>query len=503
MLERRPRLTDALALLAGALTPLAFAPFDLWPLAILAPALLLHTWRDAAPRRAAWRGFLFGVGLFGLGTSWVYVSMERFGGVAPPLAALLTTLFTLFLALFPAAVGALWARLKGPHPGATALLALFPALWLLAEWIRGMIFTGFPWLLLGYAHSDTPLSGLFPITGVYGISLITAFLAGLLVWALDGRAKRRSLAVLLTTALFLLGAALDRLPWSRPAGEALDVALIQGNVPQDIKWLPEQRAPTLRRYLEMTRNHWGADLVVWPETAVPAFAHQVPDFLRRLDQEARRHRTALLIGLPVMDPRSRRYYNAMLALGDGEGEYRKHHLVPFGEYLPLRGLLGGVLDFFDIPLSDFTPGPIDQALVHLAGWPVSVSICYEDAFGEELIRQLPEAAFLVNASNDAWFGDSFAPHQHLQIARARSMETRRWMVRATNTGVTALIDPRGRLHARAPQFQVAATRGEIVPLSGATPYVRLGNAPTVLVALLLLALGLWRGRIKPDPISAD
>ncbi len=503
MLERRPRAADLLALTGGALTPLAFAPFDLWPLAILTPALLLLTWQDASPRRAAWRGFLFGVGLFGLGTSWVYVSMERFGGVAPPLAIFLTTLFTLFLALFPAAVGALWAWLKGPRPHATALLALFPALWLLAEWIRGLIFTGFPWLLLGYAHSDTPLAGLFPVTGVYGVSLINVLLSGLIVWALTGGKKRWSQAAALGAVLFLLGAVLDRLPWSRPAGEALEVALVQGNVPQDIKWLPEQRAPTLRRYLELTRSHWDADLVVWPETAVPAFAHQVQDFLHRLDQEARRHRTALLIGLPVMDPRSRRYYNAMLALGDGEGEYRKHHLVPFGEYLPLRGLLGGVLDFFDIPLSDFTPGPEDQPLVRLAGWPVSVSICYEDAFGEELIRQLPEAAFLVNASNDAWFGDSFAPHQHLQIARARSMETRRWMVRATNTGVTALIDPHGRLHARLPQFQVASGGGRLVPRQGTTPYILLGNTPTVFTALVLLALGLWRGRIKSAATPAD
>ncbi len=429
--------------------------------------------------------------------------MERFGGVPPALAVLLTALFVAFLALFPAAVGALWARLAPRLPFAVACLALFPALWTLAEWLRGMIFTGFPWLLLGYAHSDTPLAGYIPLLGVYGVSLLAALLAGALAWAWHRRRRPVLIAAgVLLVAVNGLGLGLERLPWSHPAGPPLAVALIQGNVAQDIKWLPEQRAPTLRRYLELTRAHWDADIVVWPETAIPAFAHQIPRFLERLDQEARRHRTALLVGLPIREPDSPRYYNAMLALGDGEGEYRKHHLVPFGEYMPLRPLLGPLLDFFAIPLADFSAGPARQPLVRLRGWPVAVSICYEDAFGEEMIRQLPTAALLVNASNDAWFGDSFAPHQHLQIARVRSQETRRWMLRATNTGVTALIDPHGRISARIPQFQEGVLTGTVTPMAGATPYVRWGNVPAIGLALALglLALRVRHGRrkVKPD-----
>ena len=476
--------------MAGALTPLAFAPYGLWPLAFLTPAVLLLTWRRATPRRAALRGYLFGLGLFALGTSWVYVSMHRFGGLDVPLAVALTALFVAFLALFPAAVGWAFARLGGGRLSLVTALLLFPALWGLAEWIRGLIFTGFPWLLLGYAHTDAPLAGLFPLVGVYGVSLASAVLAGLAAWALDAPRRRLAPSLVAFALAFVLAWGLGRSTWTTAAGEPLSVALVQGNVPQDIKWLPEQRAPTLQRYLELTRQHWDADLIVWPETAVPAFAHQVPAFLARLDEEARRTRTALLIGLPVREPASPRYYNAMLALGDGEGEYRKHHLVPFGEYLPLRGLLGGLLDFFQIPLSDFAAGPARQPLVRLAGWPVGVSICFEDAFGEEMLYQFPDAAFLVNASNDAWFGDSFAPHQHLQIARARALETERWMVRATNTGITALIDPEGRIRAQARAFRVATLSGTIQPRTGHTPYTRWGNAPAVTAALALLALAL-------------
>jgi len=485
---------------AGAFTPLAFAPFGLWPLALLAPAALLLAWRGASPRRAAVRGYLYGLGLFALGTSWVYVSMHRFGGLDTPLAAALTALFVLFLAAFPATVGWAWARLSGGRLTAVTALLLFPALWGLVEWIRGLIFTGFPWLLLGYAHTDAPLAGLFPLLGVYGVSLASATLAGLLAWALDAPRRRGATALAALIAALALAWVVGRPTWTTASGEPLTVALVQGNVPQDIKWLPEQRAPTLNRYLELTRRHWDADLVVWPETAVPAFAHQVSAFLARLDEEARRTRTALLIGLPVREPASPRYYNAMLALGDGEGEYRKHHLVPFGEYLPLRGLLGGVLDFFQIPLSDFSAGPARQPLVRLAGLPVGVSICYEDAFGEEMLYQFPEAAFLVNASNDAWFGDSFAPHQHLQIARARALESERWMVRATNTGITALIDPQGRIQAQAPAFQVTTLTGTIQPRTGHTPYTRWGNVPAVSLALagLVLAWILVRRRPRGD-----
>jgi apolipoprotein N-acyltransferase len=333
------------------------------------------------------------------------------------------------------------------------------------------------------------------------MSWLTALSAGLLAWTVCMPGRARWLGPLLVALLWLGGAQLKHSQWTQVAGASLRVSLIQGNIPQDEKWDPSQQVATLEKYLGLTRGEWDKqerqrlDLVVWPESAIPAFQHQVADsFLAPLTEEARRVGTDLLTGIPVLDREHWEYYNAVISIGQEEGAYYKHHLVPFGEYLPLRRFLGTLLQVMPLPVADFSAGKLGQPLVRAAGYPVGVSICYEIIFGEEIITQLPQAAFLVNVSNDAWFGDSLAPHQHLEMARMRALETGRYLLRATNTGITAIIGPDGTLRERGPQFETAVVRGSIEPRSGSTPYVRWGNWPVVIAALLVVFGVLLTGR---------
>jgi len=327
---------------------------------------------------------------------------------------------------------------------------------------------------------DSPLSSLAPIVGVYGVSWAVSFMAALLAYARRANLWKVALPALAVLALGVF--TLTLIEWVTPAGAPIKVALLQGNVSQDIKWRPEQRQPTIDWYVENTGLNWDSDLIIWPETALPVFYHQARELLAELGQEARNASADLFIGMPVMNPRTQQYYNSMVSIGGPEQIYSKQHLVPFGEYIPFAALLGGLMEIMQVPLPDFSTEP-SSPVVKLAGYPMGVSICYEDAFGEEVIKALSEAAALINTSNDAWFGDSMAPHQHLQIARMRSLETQRPMLRATNTGVTAVIDHHGKVIAQVPQFEAAVLRTSVQPMQGTTPYVRVGN--TLLITALI------------------
>jgi apolipoprotein N-acyltransferase len=414
----------------------------------------------------------------------VHHSIAQFGGVGLPLAVVITLAFALALALFYGLAG--WLGNRFFAPGRWRLLLVYPALWVLLEWLRSWLFTGFTWLSLGYSQADTPLAGYAPLLGVYGLTLLLGFTAALL-------ARWRSPWLLLVPLVWGGGWALQRVDWSRPVGEGLDVALVQPDIAQELKWRPEQFEPTLRLLMELSGQAPRARLVIWPETAVPAFADQVQhSVLDPLDRKFRDEGRTLLLGIPTRDEHG--YYNAMLVLGASpRGEYRKRHLVPFGEYMPFRPLLEPLARIFAIPMSDFRPGDGGKPLLTLAGHPAGISICYKDTFGREVAAALPEARFLVNASNDAWFGDSLAPHQHLEMARMRALETGRWMLRATNTGISALIDEKGRVRRQIAQFQQGVIQGRIQPRQGATPYSRWLDWPVVVLALGMLLLGRGMG----------
>jgi apolipoprotein N-acyltransferase len=477
---------------AGAVAVAGFGDWPLVPVPIAALAVLAWLWmREPSPRRAALVGFAFGTGLFLVGVSWVYVSLHTFGMMPAPLAALATLLFCVYLALFPAAVG--WLQARFDVTPLVRLLLVVPALWALTEWLRGWLFTGFPWLAFGYGQVGGPLDGLFPLLGVYGVTFASAMIAGAFALAASREPRSTALAAACVVVLVIAAYAGSAVEWTRPAGKPITVALLQGNVPQALKFVPGRYESTLKTYADLAERTQ-AKLVVFPETAIPRFLHQVnPAYVEWLGILARRNGGDALIGVPVQDEHG--YYNAVITAGVSPPQrYAKSHLVPFGEFVPPG--FGWIVNVLQIPLSDFSRGAPDAQPLAIAGQRVAPNICYEDAFGEEIIRQLPEATLLANVSNVAWFGDSLAPAQHLRISRARSIETGRYMLRATNTGVTAIIDDRGRVTARLPTFTEGVLEGGAQGREGATPYVRMGNAAILLLsaAALLAAFALRRRR---------
>ncbi|HSC93760.1 MAG TPA: apolipoprotein N-acyltransferase [Burkholderiales bacterium] len=476
-----------------------YAPFHMFPLPVVTLAGVFYLWSQAgSPRAAAFTGFAFGLGLLLFGASWVYVSLHDFGAMPAALATIATFLFCAIYALCPAAAGYLCVRLHAPHAIRYAMVA--PAAWTLAEWTRGWLFTGFPWLATGYSQVPaSPLAGYAPVLGICGVTLAVALTSGLIVVLAQRATGRNAGGAFLAPAVILVvlwagGWALGQIAWTTPVGAPFNASLLQGNVAQDLKWRAERVRPTLETYRLLAESAPGS-LIILPETALPLFLSQVPqDYLDALAASARRQGGDLLVGVPEREAGGA-YFNSVVSLGTSPQQvYRKSHLVPFGEFIPLRPVLGWIVGVLAIPLQDFSRGAEDQRPLAVAGQRVAINICYEDAFGEEIIRQLPEATVLVNVSNVAWFGRSLAPRQHLQIAQARALETGRSMLRATNTGVTAVIGPRGDLLAAAPEFEIATLTYPVQGYSGATPYVRWGNTAVLALCLALIAAAGWRGR---------
>ncbi len=498
-MRRVPFLSLLASLLAGALAVAGFAPFGLWPLTLLSLAVLFgQLSRTPSVRAGFLTGLAWGLGFFLAGVSWVFVSLWVYGGMPAWLAGLATFLFCAFLALFPATAGALQGHKRWPGSPALRLLLLIPLAWSVTEWVRGWIFTGFPWLVVGYSQvPDGPLAGYAPLFGVYGVSFLLALSAGLLAWGATTRGPLapRVWAATAVVALGVGGQALRGIQWTHPDGAPTTVALLQGNIPQDMKWQPERTRATLESYARLAAAS-PARLVILPETALPLFESELPEAYRDgLIALGRRNGGDVLAGLPTGSLDSA-YYNSVVSFGSAPGQrYSKAHLVPFGEYIPLKAVWGWVIEVLHIPLSDFARGAVDQRPLAIGGQQVAADICYEDAFGEEIIRQLPEASVLVNVSNLAWFGDSLAPWQHAQMSQMRALETGRMMLRATNTGLTAIIDAKGQVLAHLPLFTAGSLAGEIQGYAGSTPYVRWGNAPVLALwgglGLVLLAAALY------------
>jgi len=475
--QQPPAVSLLAALVLGAFCVLGFAPFDawfaayfpVWPAPTLALGGLFLLCRRAATARAAMLlGMAWGAGCFLCGVSWVYVSLSEFGGMAPPFAAAATLLFCLYLALFPALVASLFHRWQR---NALRDALLFAGLWTLAEWLRGTLFTGFPWLAVGYAQSPpSPLAGWASVLGVYGVGFVVALIGGLLAagW-------RRPAAWATIVLLLGAGGLLRRMDWTQPTGAPVTVSLLQGNVSQSLKWDPKRLPLSVDTYLRLTREHPAA-LTVLPETALPLFFNEVPrEVLRALTSHGE-----ALIGVAVATTDGGYTNGAVTLTRDlAVKAYAKRHLVPFGEYAPPG--FAWFFRFARIPMSNFTAGPPRQAPLAVAGQRIAPNICYEDLFGEELLDALPTATLLVNLSNTAWFGDSLAQPQHLQIARLRAIETGRVMLRATNTGMTAMVGPDGSVTAALPPFATDALVVQAQGRSGLTPYARWGN----LLALLL------------------
>ncbi|MCP5143443.1 MAG: apolipoprotein N-acyltransferase [Gammaproteobacteria bacterium] len=488
---RLPRLTrrwQYLAVVAaGGLFACGFAPVGLPLVSCLSLAVLYLFLRQAPVRQGILTAYLFGLGMLGAGVSWVQVSVHQFGLPYYSFSVSVTALMIALLAVFTALVGWVmgrWAPASGPWR-----VVAFAAAWTLSEWVRGWAFSGFPWLYAGYAMIDTPLVGFAPVAGVLSMTFLCALVSAAFAEAIRAVSVLRAMvaAVVATGLIQLAGFTLKHHSWTSPAGIERSATLVQGNIEQARKWDPEQLGPTMDLYRTLTEPHLGDALVIWPETAIPALAHVLRDYLTAMDGLARDRGTTLLLGIPIYSAEDG-FRNSVIALGAANGRYDKRHLVPFGEYMPFRDLLGPLLRALKIPMSDFRPGPSEQVAITANGFGIGVSICYEDAFSREIRKSMPDAAVLVNVSNDAWFGDSLAPHQHLEIARMRAVEFQRYLLRATNTGISAIIAPDGTVTATLPQFQAGAVSGRYMPMTGVTPFAKFGNLP-LLAGLVLLVIG--------------
>lgn len=503
MIRNKTTLTGhLLSLLAGSLFPLGFSPFDQWPVLILATALGFAFSRTQDIKTASLRGFLFGLGLFGAGTSWVYVSIHEFGAASVPLAGLLTGLFVVALAallILPAfyLYAFLRDRFSVSRPWQQALL--FAGLWTLFEWVRSWLLTGFPWLLQGYALLDSPAQSWAPVVGVYGLSLLMAVTSALIVAVLTTERSVRTPAFIglaITLLFWIASAPLAKVQWTEKSGE-IEFSAVQGNIPQNLKWDPTYIQKTLDTYFGLTQKEWDQDLVVWPENALPVFHSNARSVIQQLDRTASSNGSSLVLGLPIDESREgeSRYYNGIIAIGQGEGRYYKQKLVPFGEYVPLESLLRDLIAFFNLPMSSFSAGDRHQDHLVIPGAIIATYICYEVVYPDFAARLAQNSDLLITISNDTWFGQSIGPQQHYQMARMRALETGRYMIRATNDGITALIDDKGQEVERIERFKAGVLRGTAETRTGNTPFMVTGSWPVLTLSLLLVLLPL-SGRFR-------
>lgn len=487
-----------LALCAGAMLATAFAPQGWWPFALLSPALLLTLWENAGARRAAWLGFWFGLGLFALGTYWLYNAIDL---DAPAWLALSATLALMgLMASYHALTGYVVVRFFRSGPLRWLLAA--PGAWLLSEWLRGWLLSGFPWLTLGYSQTGTALAHLAPLAGVYGISLVLLAGAGALVALVRGTLRVRLIASAVLIVPWFAAAALGGIAWTHPSGPSTSVAIVQANIPQQEKWHSLHPERILERYQRMTESALGTRLIVWPESALPDLINNLFPYVARLDRAARAHGSALVLGA-LRESSSGDYYNSILALGRQASWYDKHHLVPLVEIIPLPRFVRRWLREMNLPSSSFTRGGPDQKPLPVAGLKLGPTVCYEVAYGGYMLRMLPEADVLVNVTDDAWFGDSSELAQQFQMARMRTLEEGRYMIVATDDGISGVIGPQGQIIAEAPAMRAVVLKSAVIPMSGMTPFARVGNGLAVLLAgaALTAAFALRRlGRRRTMPL---
>src|SRR3990167_3095697 len=499
--EKKYRIIDSpfvsllIALVTGGVLPFAFAPFHVYFIAFLSAALMLCLWLRATPWQAFWQGGFFGIGLFTAGASWVYISIHTYGGASVPLATLITALFIAVLVCFPATQGLCFAGLFKKNSLIIRCLFVFPALWILWEWLRTWMLSGFPWLFLGYSQMDSVLRGFAPLVGVYGVSFIVALIAGcLLLLLIHSRSVVKWTMGFCLIIIFVSGAVLIPRQWTKPNSPPLPASLVQGNVTQLLKWDSHYLPSILTIYASLTEKHWNSAIIVWPEAALPITPQEIKTYLNKINQQAIQHHTAIILGIPIVDSSTQRYFNGLLVLGSpGKlGVYLKRHLVPFGEYLPLRKLFNPLLNYLHIPMSDFTPGPKQQATVQARGIPIAPFICYEITYPVLALHTIQHKQIIVTLSDDSWFGASTASAQQLQIAQMRALETGRYLLYGTNTGITAIINPQGHLIATAPENKQTVLTGSIMAMVGKTPLMKWDYFPLIIIGCISVLLGFWR-----------
>lgn len=483
------------AALAGTLISLSLAPFNYWPLAILAMAALAWSLDDCSAKEGLLRGWLFGSTSFLAGVSWIYVAMYVYGNTSALLSGAMTIAFCLGLGLVTGLFAYVYSRWL--RDGRSGRLLGFAAAWVVFEWCRGWLLTGFPWLYLGYSQLHTPVAGWAPVSGIYGLSFWVALSGAamhILCTGAAGKGLHRLLPVAASLALLGLGASLSQVEWTAPKDQAaLRIGAVQSNISQDKKWAYSHYWDTLELYDLSSEALWPeVDVVIWPEAAIPALYRNAETFFNYIRERADAHNTALITGVPTKQGEA--IHNSAMVVSGGEGLYHKQRLVPFGEYVPLGGLLRGLIGFFDLPMSSFSRGGPEQAPLNAKGWKFAPSICYEIVYPDLVARGAEQADVLFTISNDAWFGDSIGPAQHMQMAQMRALENGRELIRVTSTGITAMVDHRGNITQRVPAFTHTTMLGEVSARSGQTPFNRFRSVPIIAACFALLGIAAWPRR---------
>jgi len=515
--------------LAGVMQTLSLSPFNAWPLGIISITVMMFGLQGASTRKSLFFGWLFGIGLFGSGASWIYISIHNFGNAPAPLAAALTTLFVAAIAFFPASTLWLYRKLfNGQNRWSTLT---FPAVWVLGDWFRSWFLTGFPWLYLGYGHLNTPISGWASILGVHGLTFICC-LSGSAIWYFLSHSRRIKKLIktfgsnsdskevngpnksntfkyhppkkilptsflIFVTSLWMLGSLANKIEWSYAKNNTpISVVAIQANIPQELKWRSDYRLKTIDIYQSLSAPHWGKDLIIWPETAIPLLYDEATSFNQaksittHLSELSSTKGSTLISGIPYrgLNPETDQIniHNSIISLGKGDGIYHKQKLVPFGEYIPLESMLRGLISFFDLPMSSFSIGPSEQSPLKEAIRHVVPYICYEIVYPDFVAKSAHTADYLLTISNDSWFGSSIGPLQHLEMAQMRALENARYVVRGTNNGISAIIEPNGQIQNQTEQFVRTVLTGEIYALGGRTPFSYFGSMPVLLVCGLIL-----------------
>lgn len=493
----RPKISRLVVFIIGCAMTLVFAP-TAW--SILAPLLilpLLFVALTVSPKETGAHFFWFGFGLFLTGTHWIYISVHVFGNAAVWIALLLMVGLSWIMAMFLGLAGWFMSRLSHGEPW--RLLFVAPAAWVMVEWVRGWILTGFPWLSQGYGQIDGALAGWAPVLGIYGVSFMLLFGTAAILVLIITTGKQRLIAAPIIVLPWIVGGGLGVIEWTEPYGKVIRTTIIQAGVPQDQKWLTSQRQATLDFYRGATLSVPDSELIIWPEVAIPALHTQVADYLDIVDGDAKRNGQTVLLGiLENSTERSTeaRIFNSVLMLGTEQRQfYRKRHLVPFGEYFPVPASVREWMKMQNLPYSDLAKGRDVQPLLTTAnGVTLSIAVCYEDAFGAEQLYAFPDADILINVSNDAWFGESIAPFQHLQMARMRALEVGRYSVRSTNTGISAFIGPQGELLQTGKQFEEEIMTADIRSRRGTTVYADVGNWPILGLCFAILGFFWIRSR---------
>ena len=500
--------------LAGVMQTLSLSPYNYWPLGILSITLIMVGMKGSSPKKGLLYGWLFGLGLFGSGVSWVYVSIHNFGNAPAPLAAALTAIFVAAIALFPASTFWLFRKLFNGQDRWSVLT--FPAIWVLGDWFRSWFLTGFPWLYLGYGHLSTPLAGWAGTLGVHGITFICC-LSGSAIWyfisqsafiqqRLNSKQEPPSQTtdivkpqrkvvpasfVCFAAILWMMGSLVGTIKWGYVKdNNPITVAAVQANIPQELKWSRGYRLKTIEIYQALSQPHWGKNLIIWPETAIPILHDQAKLIIESISNQASDSGSTLITGIPYREKNAETgritIHNSILSTGEGEGIYHKQRLVPFGEYVPLEDILRGLIQFFDLPMSSFSPGRSDQTALQEANRNVTPYICYEIVYPDFVAENARDADYLLTISNDSWFGRSIGPLQHLEMAQMRALENARYVVRGTNNGISAIITPEGKIQSQSEQFVRTVLTGEVYAMGGQTPFNYMGSTPILLLCALIL-----------------